>query len=127
MPENIRTQFIKWAKELKYLGHIIVPRWLGLNDDLQNMSVHTFTDTSEKSCAAVVFVRAKVQLVQSKTKMSSLLCACGPWAGYITCCVRCIETSTYFLGHLGLEITECCLPIWCPQRSCLVGKMVRVY
>lgn len=58
MPEHIRTQFIKWA-ELKYLVHIIVPRWLGLNDDVQNMSVHTFTDTSEKSYAAVVFVRAK--------------------------------------------------------------------
>lgn len=59
MSEHIRTQFIKWAEELKYLVHIIVPRWLELNDDIQYMSVHTFTDTSEKSYAAVVFVRAK--------------------------------------------------------------------
>lgn len=29
VPEHIRTHFIKWAEELKYLEQIIVPRWLG--------------------------------------------------------------------------------------------------
>lgn len=75
MPEHIRTQIIKWAEELKYLVHIIVPRRLELNYDIQYMSVHTFMDTSEKSYVAVVFVELKMQLVPSKTKMSSLLCA----------------------------------------------------
>lgn len=71
MPEHIRTQIIKWAEELKYLVHIIVPRRLELNDDIQYMSVHTFTDTSEKSYVAVVFVECN----SCHPKLKSLLCS----------------------------------------------------
>lgn len=75
VPDHIKTQFINWVKELKYLEDIKVPRWLGFSD-VRNVSVHTFTDASENSYAAAVFVRietqygVKVQLVHSKTRVS---------------------------------------------------------
>lgn len=39
VPEHIRMHFIKWTEELKYLEQIIVPRWLGPNDNIQHMRV----------------------------------------------------------------------------------------
>lgn len=75
VPEHIKLKFLKWFEELKYLKNVKVPRWLFV-DNFTHVSIHTFMDASELSYATVIFVRVennhevKVQLVQSKTRIS---------------------------------------------------------
>lgn len=75
VPEHIKLKFVKWLEELKYLKNVKVPRCLFVGE-FTHVSIHTFTDASELSYATVIFVRVesnhevKVQLVQSKTRVS---------------------------------------------------------
>ncbi|GFY38640.1 integrase catalytic domain-containing protein [Trichonephila inaurata madagascariensis] len=71
-----RQDFLKWLKELEYLKHVQVPRWLHCDSGFQNISLHFFCDASKLAYSAVVFLRVDIgstvhiQLVQSKTRIS---------------------------------------------------------
>lgn len=45
--------------------------------------------------------------ITNKQQGHSHQCTLWPLSGMLTCCEWCIKTPTYFMGHLGLEITEC--------------------
>ncbi|GFV20470.1 integrase catalytic domain-containing protein [Trichonephila clavipes] len=68
--------FLKWLKELEYLKHVQVPRWLHWDSGFQHISLHFFCDASKLAYSAVVFLRVDIgstvhiQLVQSKTRIS---------------------------------------------------------
>ncbi|GFT75580.1 integrase catalytic domain-containing protein [Trichonephila clavipes] len=68
--------FLKWLKELEYLKHVQVPRWLHCDSGFQHISLHFFCDASKLAYSAVVFLRVDIgstvhiQLVQSKTRIA---------------------------------------------------------
>ncbi|GFY43627.1 integrase catalytic domain-containing protein [Trichonephila inaurata madagascariensis] len=70
-----RQDFLKWLKELEYLKHVQVPRWLHCDSGFQHISLHFFCDASKLAYSAVVFLRVDIgstvhiQLVQSKTRI----------------------------------------------------------
>ncbi|GFY69602.1 integrase catalytic domain-containing protein [Trichonephila inaurata madagascariensis] len=72
-----RQDFLKWLKELEYLKHVQVPRWLHCDNGFQHISLHFFCDASKPAYSAVVFLRVDIgstvhiQLVQSKTRIAS--------------------------------------------------------
>ncbi|GFS44198.1 integrase catalytic domain-containing protein [Trichonephila inaurata madagascariensis] len=71
-----RQDFLKWQKELEYLKHVQVPRWLHCDSGFQHISLHFFCDASKLAYSAVVFLRVDIgstvhrQLVQSKTRIT---------------------------------------------------------
>ncbi|GFS54014.1 uncharacterized protein TNCV_3762211 [Trichonephila clavipes] len=73
---DIKTSqdFLKWLKELEYLKHVQVPRWLHCDSGFQHISL-LFCDASKLAYSAV-FLRVDIgstvhiQLVQSKTKIA---------------------------------------------------------
>ncbi|GFY61479.1 integrase catalytic domain-containing protein [Trichonephila inaurata madagascariensis] len=71
-----RQDFLKWLKELEYLKHVQVPRWLHCDSGFQNISLHFFCESSKLAYSAVVFLRVDIgstvhiQLVQSKTRIA---------------------------------------------------------
>ncbi|GFX46562.1 integrase catalytic domain-containing protein [Trichonephila clavipes] len=75
---DIKTSqyFLKWLKELKYLKHVQVPRWLHCDSRFQHISLHFFCDARKLAYSAVVFLRVNIgstlhiQLVQSKTRIA---------------------------------------------------------
>lgn len=77
VPEHVRTKFLKWSHELKYLDEIRLPRWI-LIPHVSNLSIHVFVDASELSYATVIYIRVeneyetKVHFVQSKNRISPM-------------------------------------------------------
>ncbi|GFY60470.1 integrase catalytic domain-containing protein [Trichonephila inaurata madagascariensis] len=55
-----RQDFLKWLKELEYLKHVQIPRWLHCDSGLQNISLHFFGDASKFANSAVVFLRVDI-------------------------------------------------------------------
>ncbi|GFR25943.1 integrase catalytic domain-containing protein [Trichonephila clavata] len=75
---DIKTSqdLLKWLKELEYLKHVQVPRWLHCDSGFQHISLHFFCDASKLAYSAVLFLRVDIgstvhiQLVQSKTRIA---------------------------------------------------------
>ncbi|KAJ8939437.1 hypothetical protein NQ318_010621 [Aromia moschata] len=72
--------FRSWVRELLYLFDIEMPRWIGFDpeDNLEKLSLHVFCDASNKSYAAVVFLRKErhnevsIHLMATKARVASL-------------------------------------------------------
>ncbi|GFQ87408.1 u3 small nucleolar RNA-associated protein 14 A [Trichonephila clavata] len=59
---DIKTSqdFLKWLKELEYLKHVQVPRWLHCDSGFQHISLHFFCDANKFAYSAVVFLRVDI-------------------------------------------------------------------
>ncbi|GIX67048.1 DUF5641 domain-containing protein, partial [Caerostris darwini] len=75
---EIKKQFLKWIKQLKYLKNIKIPRWLGVMKE-SNLSIHTFVDASKTAYAACIFLRSEssmgsvtVQLLQARSRITPM-------------------------------------------------------
>lgn len=75
--ENIKQQWTSWKRQLKDLGELRIPRYLGLRED-QTFSIHLFSDASIEAFSAAAFTRTKygqsetTRLVLSKAKVTPL-------------------------------------------------------
>ncbi|GIY42358.1 DUF1758 domain-containing protein [Caerostris darwini] len=75
---EIKKQFLKWIKQLKYFKNIKIPRWLGVMKE-SNLSIHTFVDASKTAYAACIFLRSEssmgsvtVQLLQARSRITPM-------------------------------------------------------
>ncbi|XP_015435709.1 PREDICTED: uncharacterized protein LOC107191234 [Dufourea novaeangliae] len=75
--EEVKTEFLRWIKELPLLKEVEIPRGMlaePINED--SLSIHTFCDASQNAYAAVVFARTEgplgvgTQLIAAKTRVS---------------------------------------------------------
>ncbi|GFS58725.1 integrase catalytic domain-containing protein [Trichonephila clavipes] len=48
--DEIRKNFLKWGKQLKYFKNIKIPRWLGVMEE-SDLSINTFVDASKTAYA----------------------------------------------------------------------------
>ncbi|KAJ8968554.1 hypothetical protein NQ317_001752 [Molorchus minor] len=76
---EIETAFKRWASDLPYLLKIRIPRWISMGGpDIQDITIHTFCDASQKAYAAVVFCRivkddqVSVYLLAAKSRVAPL-------------------------------------------------------
>ncbi|KAJ8962359.1 hypothetical protein NQ318_018342 [Aromia moschata] len=77
---NMEHVFRSWVRELHYLFDIEIPRWIGFDpeDNLEKWSLHVFCDASNKSYAAVVFLRKEqhnevsIHLMAAKARVAPL-------------------------------------------------------
>jgi len=79
LPQEITSQFIQWASELKALEQVHIPRHVQLEiTPSKNIQIHSFSDASQKAYAVVIFARVKVEdkvyvhLLQSKSRVAPL-------------------------------------------------------
>ncbi|XP_035210306.1 uncharacterized protein LOC118184701 [Stegodyphus dumicola] len=73
---NSKSQFCKWLNDLQYLERMRIPRWLNCDREIENISLHFFSDASKLAYSAVAFVRVQtrdsvqVHLVQAKARVA---------------------------------------------------------
>lgn len=79
LPEKLKNEWKNWFAELHCLRDIKVPRSLKKNNQVTIVTLHSFSDASEKAYAAVVYSRYEyegksvtTQLIASKTRLSPL-------------------------------------------------------
>lgn len=77
--ESIVREFNDWFKELPYLEHVKIPRWIGKTTSKDfDCSIHTFCDGSKDAYATVMFIRVDgcngvtVQLLAAKSRVTPL-------------------------------------------------------
>ncbi|XP_035225177.1 uncharacterized protein LOC118197744 [Stegodyphus dumicola] len=73
---NSKSQFCKWLNDLQCLERMRIPRWLNCDREIENISLHFFSDASKLAYSAVAFVRVQtrdsvqVHLVQAKARVA---------------------------------------------------------
>ena len=80
LPRQLELQWKQWFKEARTIEQIKIPRCLKLPEQFETtLTLHTFTDASEKAYAAAVYSRHEsldgrvtVRLIASKTRLSPL-------------------------------------------------------
>ncbi|GIY62765.1 hypothetical protein CDAR_84681 [Caerostris darwini] len=55
---EIKMNFLKWRKQLKYFKNKKIPRWLDVMKE-SNLSIHTFIDANKTTYAACIFLRSE--------------------------------------------------------------------
>ncbi|GFX44865.1 integrase catalytic domain-containing protein [Trichonephila clavipes] len=96
---DIKTSqdFLKWLKELEYLKHVQISRWLHCDSGFQHILLHFFCDASKLAYFAVVFLRVDIRStvhIQLQKQQSSSVDA--------TFHSQCFK-STKLKGSLGYE------------------------
>ncbi|CAB3981675.1 Hypothetical predicted protein [Paramuricea clavata] len=79
LPYKLKNQWKNWFNELHLLQEIKIPRCLKNSNLVTSVTLHSFSDASEKEYAAVVYARYEyedksvtTQLIASKTRLSPL-------------------------------------------------------
>ena len=79
LPEKLKNEWENWFNELHLLQGIKIPRCLKNSNLVTSVTLHSFSDASEKAYAAVVYARHEyedksitTQLIASKTRLSPL-------------------------------------------------------
>ncbi|XP_035230937.1 uncharacterized protein LOC118202839 [Stegodyphus dumicola] len=74
---NSKSQFCKWLNDLQCLERMRIPRWLNCDREIENISLHFFSDASKLAYSAVAFCsstnkrfRFQVHLVQAKARVA---------------------------------------------------------
>ena len=79
LPSSLRKKWEQWFNELPELQQVKIPRCLKDNESIvQETSIHTFTDASQKAYTAVVYARHEYEdetvscrLITSKTRLAN--------------------------------------------------------
>ena len=79
LPDKLKNEWKSWFKELHFLREIKVPRCLKKRSPVTSVTLHSFSDASEKAYAVVVYSRHEYEggsvttrLVASKTRFAPL-------------------------------------------------------
>lgn len=81
LPEQIKSQFMKWIGEIHFLEHIKIPRFMKGQHyarDSSKEQLHVFCDASQLAYASGVFLRVEnedgvsLQLIQSKARVAPI-------------------------------------------------------
>ena len=79
LPDKLKNEWKNWFKELHLLQEIKIPRCLKNSKPVTSVTLHSFSDASEKAYAAAVYTRHEyedqsvtTQLIASKTRLSPL-------------------------------------------------------
>ena len=79
LPDKLKNEWQKWFRELHLLREIKIPRCLKNGNPVTSITLHSFSDASEKAYAAVIYSRHEyedksvtTQLIASKTRLSPL-------------------------------------------------------
>ena len=77
LPYHLKAEWKKWFKELGKLDAVRVPRCLEEEKEVREVTIHTFTDSSEKAYASASYVRheyedgmVSTRLVVAKSKLA---------------------------------------------------------
>ena len=79
MPDRFKTEWKRWFEELGEDGAVRVPRCLKEDKQPRDVTIHTFSDASEKAYAAASYVRHEYEdgtvsrrLVAAKSRLAPL-------------------------------------------------------
>ena len=79
LPDKLKNEWKNWFKELHLLQEIKIPRCLKNSKPVTSVTLHTFSDASEKAYVTAVYTRHEyedqsvtTQLIASKTRLSPL-------------------------------------------------------
>ena len=79
LPYHLKAEWKKWFKELRELDTVRVPRCLKDEKEVREVTIHTFSDASEKAYAAASYVRheyadgrVSTRLVAAKSRLAPL-------------------------------------------------------
>jgi hypothetical protein len=79
LPDKLKKEWENWFNELHLLQEIKIPRCLKNSNLVTSVTLHSFSDASEKAYAAVVYARHEfedksvtTQLIASNTRLSPL-------------------------------------------------------
>jgi len=78
LPESILTPWLEWVHEITYLHYLEIPRTLFIQNAV-SITLHGFSDASDRACAAAVYVKSVdasgsslIHLVASKTTVAPI-------------------------------------------------------
>lgn len=79
IPEDLRREWISIRSQFQTSSTIKIPRWVGLTEALEHLSLQGFCDASEKAYACVVYIRIEHsigsvsrKLIAAKTRVAPL-------------------------------------------------------
>ena len=78
IPHEMKAQWIKLIEALRQIEGLKLPRWIGYNDSMENVSLHVFVDASMTGMCACCYIRfvnegeVIVHLLMSKTRICPL-------------------------------------------------------
>ena len=79
LPYHLKAKWKKWFKELGELDAVRVPRCLKKENEVREVTIHTFSDASEKAYAAESYVRHEYEdgmvstwVVAAKSRLAPL-------------------------------------------------------
>ncbi|XP_076298333.1 uncharacterized protein LOC143217679 [Lasioglossum baleicum] len=79
LPQHLAARWMDYARQLRDVTSISVPRWLGLSPSALGVEIHGFSDASHAALGVVVYVRVlydvddpKVTIVSAKTKVAPI-------------------------------------------------------
>ncbi|XP_076301952.1 uncharacterized protein LOC143220098 [Lasioglossum baleicum] len=79
LPQHLAARWMDYARLLRDVTSISVPRWLGLSPSALGVEIHGFSDASHAALGVVVYVRElydvdnpKVTIVSAKTKVAPI-------------------------------------------------------
>lgn len=151
VPEHIKKTWCNFVKSLPYLNNLAIPRCIKLGSTL-DVTMHTFTDASEKAYGACIYVRTlamdgsvNIRLLASKSKVAPLkpqattprLELCGALLGAKLChkilmsltlkCSDCVfwTDSTIVLGWITSSPLQ--LKTFVRHRVCEIQELCKEY
>ena len=116
LPAEIAAEVVKWAQEIPLLKDIGIPRWAGLSDKDQPVTLYCFADASNLGYGAVVYVHPddtdEINFLTAKARVSPEKQTVVDVGGStpkleLQSGVVAIETVIYIREYVGLNISKC--------------------
>ena len=110
--DRIDNLWSNWLKELNNLQSFVIPRWLGVTEEVQQTQLHIFCDASESAFAAVAYIRLTTpkentcRMIMSKSRVAPLKPLTLPRLE-LQGAVLAIRLKKFIIKEIDLQFQDC--------------------
>ncbi|GFW41337.1 integrase catalytic domain-containing protein [Trichonephila clavipes] len=112
LPDDLLRKFKPWYQQLHLISDIRIPRWFDISPNVESVSLHLFSDTSQKAFASCIFLRIKdsnqikVSLVHARSRVAPVKTVAILRLERLACLIeaRLLSTVINDLKHYDVKI-----------------------
>ncbi|GFX09215.1 integrase catalytic domain-containing protein [Trichonephila clavipes] len=100
LPDDQLRKFKSWYQQLHLISDTRIPRWFNISPNIESVSLHLFSDASQKAFAWCIFLRVKdsnqikVSLVHARSRVAPVKTVTIPRLELLACLIEAKLLST---------------------------------